>query len=100
MKKELTNEQNLKNLKKREILRILTIIFALATITLAILNLFYGVNIIFALIAYLIVVILTKVRNSTPIILKDDLSDVRKEIANNNLKYGKKNKTDKKKKKK
>lgn len=99
MKQELTNEQNLKNLKKREVLRITIIIFALLTIVLALVNLFYGLHIIFAFISYIVVVVLTKIRNSTPIILKDDLSDVRKEIENNKKKY-KKNVSDKTKKKK
>ena len=91
MKDNLSNDQNLKNLKKREILRILIIILALCTIVLALLNLFYGVHILFAFGCYLGVVILTKIRNSTPIVLKEDeFQDIRNEIETTNKKYGKK----------
>ena len=42
--KKLSNDENIKNLKIRKNLRILMIIFASLTIVLAILNLFYNVN--------------------------------------------------------
>lgn len=78
---KLSNDENIKNLKKRELLRILMIIFSLLTIVLAFLNLFDKVNIVFALFSFVITVILKRVRESTEIIRKDDDIDaIKKEI--------------------
>lgn len=81
MKKKLTNDENIKNLKKRKILRILIILFAILTILFSLLNLFFQVSLIFALIAFLVTTILDRVRTNTPINKKDDIEDIRKEIT-------------------
>ncbi len=81
MKKKLTNDENIKNLKKRKILRLLIILFAILTILLSLLNLFFQVNLVFALIAFLVTTILDRVRTNTPINKKDDIEDIRKEIT-------------------
>lgn len=81
---KLNNDENIKNLKKREFLRILMIIFSLLTIVLAFLNLFNKINIAFALLSFIITVILKKVRESTEIIRKnDELEAIKKEIEDN-----------------
>lgn len=80
MEKKITNDQNIKNLKKRKILRILIILFASVTIIFALLNLFSNVSIIFALVFFVITTILNRVRENTKIIKKDELADVREAI--------------------
>lgn len=80
MGKQLTNDENIKNLKKRETLRILIIVFSLITIMLTLANLFYKLNIVFALISFVIVQILNRMRAKTPIIKNDEFASIRKEI--------------------
>lgn len=80
MKKMLTNDENIKNLKKRKILRLLIILFAILTIVFSLLNLFFQVSLVFALIAFVVTTILDKVRTNIEIIKKDEMEDVRKEI--------------------
>ena len=78
---DISNDQNLRNFKKREILRILIIIFAALTIVLAILNLFFQVHIIFAFLSYIVVLVLSRIRKKTVINKKEDeFSDIRKEM--------------------
>ena len=84
---KLSNEQNIKNLKKRERLRIIIIVFALATIILSLLNLFCGVSIVFALITMIIVIVLEKVRDKTIIIKKEENKEIKKEIDKIKKKY-------------
>ena len=88
--KKISNDENIKNLRKREYLRIAMIIMSILTIILAILNLFFGVNIIFALLSFAVYVILNKVRDKIVINRKDELVEVKKEIKKNKKKYGKK----------
>ena len=76
----ISNDQNIKNFKKREVLRILIIIFAILTICLALLNLFFKVHIIFAFLSYVVVFVLTRIRNKTPINKKDEFDEIRNEI--------------------
>lgn len=92
MKKKLTNDENIKNLKKREYLRIAIMIFSFSTIVLSIANLFYGLNLIFALVTFFITVVLNKIRANTPINLNEDneLKSIRNEIKRNKKKFGKK----------
>ena len=64
---ELTNEKKLNNYKKRKILRIIIIISSLTTIILSILSLIIKLNIIYALLGFIITTVLTKYRNSLEI---------------------------------
>ncbi len=64
---ELTNEKKLNNYKKRKILRIIIIISSLTTIVLSILSLIIKLNIIYALLGFIITTVLTKYRNSLKI---------------------------------
>lgn len=64
---KLTNDQNIKNLKKRKILRYLIIVFGVLTIGLSILALTIKLNFVFSLIAFVIMTLLTKYRESIPI---------------------------------
>lgn len=70
---KLTNDQNIKNLKKRKILRYLIIFFGVVTIVLAILTLTIKLSFIFSLISFLIMTILTKKREGIPIKIHKDL---------------------------
>ena len=88
--KKLTNDENIKNLRKREYLRIAVIVFAFLTIILSAANLFYNVSLIFAIISFVVYVILNKIRDKTIINKKDELKEVRDEIKKNKVKYGKK----------
>jgi len=88
--KKISNDENIKNLKKREYLRITIIFFAFLTIALAVANLFFNINLIFALSTFLIYVILNKIRDNIVINKKDDLKEVRNEIEKNKKKYGNK----------
>lgn len=87
---KLSNDQNIKNLKLREKLRIGMIVFYLLTIILALLNLFGIVNIIFPLLTMVIAFFLSKKRENTIINRKDDLKEFRDAIKENKKKFGKK----------
>ena len=92
MKKELTNDQNIKNLKKRKILRIFMIIFASLTIVLSVLFLIFQIDLllIIALISFIIAERLKKIREKTPIIKKDEFKEYRDAIAKSNKRKKKK----------
>lgn len=62
MKKRNVNDQNISNLKKREVLRILIILSSILTIIFAFANLFYNVNLIFGLLFFLIATVLNVIR--------------------------------------
>ncbi len=83
MEKKITNDQNIENLKKRKILRLIIIFFSLLTIILALANLFFNLNILFAFSTFIITAILNKMRDKTKIIKKDELKDVRKALNKN-----------------
>lgn len=89
MNKRINNDQNIKNLKKREILRILIIIFSLLTIIFALGNLFYNVNLLFALFCFIVTVIFNKIREKTVIVKKDNLKEIRQEIKKNKKNFKK-----------
>lgn len=93
MKKKITNDENIKNLKKRKILRYFIILFAILTIVFSVLNLFFQVSLVFALVFFVITTILDKVRSKIEIIKKDDMEDIRKEITKNKKKFIKTNKS-------
>lgn len=65
--KKISNDQNIKNLKSRKILRYLIIVCGLITIVLAVLSLTIKLSFIYSLIAFIIMTILTKKRESIPI---------------------------------
>lgn len=78
---KLTNDENIKNLKKRKVLRYLIIVFGIITIVLAILALTIKLSFIFSLIAFIIMTMLTKKRDSIPIKIHKDLEMKRIENA-------------------
>ncbi len=78
---KLTNDQNIKNLKTRKILRWLIIILGIITIVLSILSLTIKLGIGYAIVAFLITTILTKKRESIPININKDLEAKRIEKA-------------------
>ena len=80
MSKRLTNDENIANLKKRKILRYLMIFFDALTLVLAVLTLTIGLSLIFALITYIIAVILGNIRKKTIINKADDIFEVEEEI--------------------
>lgn len=90
MKKKLTNDENIKNLKKRKVLRYFIILFAVLTIAFSLLNLFFQVSLVFALVSFVITTVLDKVRSNIEIIKKDDMEDIRKEITKKQKKVYKK----------
>ncbi len=78
---KLTNDQNIKNLKTRKILRIFIIIFGLLTIILAFLSLTIKLGIGYSLVAFIIMTILTRKREKIPINRNKDLETKRIEKA-------------------
>lgn len=86
-KVRLSNSENVKNLRKREKLRIGMIVFSLLTMFLALLNLFDKISIIYAIITFIISIVLKNIRDKTVINRKDELEDVRKEIVKNKKKF-------------
>lgn len=78
---KLTNDQNIKNLKRRKILRYLIIFLGVVTIVLAILALTIKLNFVFSLISFIIMTVLTKKRESIPIKIHKDLEMKRIENA-------------------
>jgi len=71
--KRLTNDENIKNLKTRKILRYFIIGFGILTIVFALLSLTTKLSFIFSLVAFIIMTILTKKRESIPINVSKDL---------------------------
>ena len=80
MEKRLTNDENINNLKKRKILKIVIIIFSTLTIVLALASIFYNLNIIYPLLSYLVVAISTRKRNNIPLNKANKIYQVEKEI--------------------
>lgn len=70
---KLTNDQNIKNLKKRKILRRFIILFGILTIVLAILSLTVKLGFGYSLVAFIIMTILTRQREKIPINLNKDI---------------------------
>ena len=88
-KREISNDENIANLKKRKYLRYLIIFFALITIVLAFLDLIMQNTflLMFAIIFFIITTFLNKYRESLEIIKKDDLKEVREAIEENKKKF-------------
>ncbi len=80
MDKKISNDQNIKNLKTRKILRYIIIAFSILTIVLSLLSIFNYISFIFPLITFIITTILMRKRDNTIINKVDDLSDVRKAL--------------------
>lgn len=70
---KLSNDQNIKNLKTRKMLRIWIIIFGILTIVLSILSLTVKLGFGYALVAFIIMSLLTKKRESIPIKVSKDI---------------------------
>lgn len=86
MSKTISNDENIRNLKIRKILRIVIIIFSLITIGLSILSIIYSINIIYPLLAFILTHILMKIRDNTVINKKDDLENIRNMLNKNKRK--------------
>ena len=86
---KISNEQNIKNLKKRKILRYIIMVLAFLTIILGILDLFYQrtLLLLITIALFVLVTILQNYRDSIKIIRHDELADIRKEIEDNKKKY-------------
>ena len=78
---KLTNDQNIKNLKKRKILRRFIILFGILTIVLAVLSLTVKLGFGYSLVAFIIMTILTRQREKIPVNLNKDLETKRIEKA-------------------
>jgi len=87
---KLTNDKNIKNLKKRKILRYFIIAFGIITIVLSILSLIIKWSFIFPLITFLIMTLLTKKRENIPIKLSKSIETKRIEKALQKQKENKK----------
>ena len=72
---KISNEQNLKNYKKRKILWWLIIIFGVLTIILSFLSLLIKLGVGYALIAFIIMTLLNKKRNSIEYIPNDNIKN-------------------------
>ncbi len=81
MVRKLSNEENIRNLKKRKIMRYAMIVLLIATLTLTICHFIFGISIIWGLAAYVASYCIKIVWERTPINRVDDLSSVRKEIV-------------------
>ena len=86
MNKKISNDENIRNLKIRKILRIIIIISALITIALSLLSIIYSINIIFPIIAFILTHILMKIRDNIVINKKDDLDNIRNMLNKNKKK--------------
>ena len=80
MVKKLSNDENIANLKKRKVLKYLLIVFSLLTMILAALSLMIGLSFIYALVTYIVVVILSNKRKNTIINKTNDIYEVEEEI--------------------
>lgn len=78
---KLTNDQNIKNLKKRKILKRFIILFGILTIVLAVLSLTVKLGFGYSLVAFIIMTILTRQREKISVNLNKDLETKRIEKA-------------------
>lgn len=86
---KVDNEINLKNYHKRKVLRIWIIVFGIATLLLSLLSLTIQLGVGYALICFIVMTILTKIRENTELInsKNEKISEKNKKLI--------KNKTDK-----
>ena len=78
MSKEISNSENVRNLKKRKILRYFIIVFSIVTIITSVLSLVYGISVLFSFVSFIITSILMRIKDNIPINKQDDLKEVRK----------------------
>lgn len=83
---KISNDENIKNLKKRKVLRIIIIIFCILTIASCILSLIIGLNLLVPIALFIITKVLISVREKTVINKKDDLKYYRKVLNNSKKK--------------
>ncbi len=83
---KISNDENIKNLKKRKVLRIIIIIFCILTIASCILSLIIGLNLLVPIALFIITKVLISVREKTVINKKDDLKYYRKVLKNSKKK--------------
>lgn len=76
----LTNDQNIKNLKTRKILRYVIIVCCIITIVLSILCLIFQFSFLIPLVAFIITSYLSKKRESIPINKSKELLEIEKEL--------------------
>ena len=88
-KREISNDENIANLKKRKYLRYGIIFFALVTIVFAVLDLIMQntLLLLLAIIFFIITTFLNRYRESLEIIKKDDLKEIREAIEENKKKF-------------
>ena len=86
---KVDNEINLKNYHKRKVLRIWIIVFGIASLLLSLLSLTIQLGVGYALICFIVMTILTKIRENTELInsKNEKISEKNKKLI--------KNKTDK-----
>ena len=80
MNNKLSNDENIRNLKKRKILRYVLIVLALLTIVLSLLSIFNYISFIFPLITFILYSIIMRIRENIKINKVDDLKEVRKAL--------------------
>ena len=83
MDKRISNDENIRNLRKRKILRIVIIILALITIILSLASIIFNINLIFPIISFIITHVFIRIREKTIINKNDDLKEVRKLLNKN-----------------
>ena len=83
MKKKITNDENIKNLKKRKVLRIVIIFFSILTVILSICSLTFKISIIFPILSFVITHILMRIKDKILINKTDDLKSYRKVLNKN-----------------
>ena len=74
--KKISNDEKIKRVKIRKILKVFIIVFGLLTVLLAILSLIYKISPIFALITFIVEAILSNYRNKLdPKVVVSDLKN-------------------------
>ena len=86
MNKKISNDENIRNLKIRKILRIIIITFALITMGLSFASIIFNISLLFPILSFIITHILMRIKEKIPINKQDDLSDVRKLLNKNKKK--------------
>lgn len=76
----LTNDQNIKNLKTRKILRYVIIVLSIITIVLSILCLVFNFTFLIPLVFFIITSYFSKKRESIPINKSKELLEIEKEL--------------------
>ncbi len=83
MSTRISNDENIENLRKRKIYRMIIIIFSILTILLALGSIFISQDLIYpALLVYLVVAYFSNKRKKTIINKREEIYQVEKEIEN------------------